>query len=129
MFLIRHNIISYNLNIYIYSRYKQSISQSNRAVRVARLMMSTLIFDKANLDTYPFVKELIRSYFNVEHDEIVHRLHLHDKYVEAKRINVYNYFLKSKTGLELKQRTDVKGLGTEPDFTSQCRRFCCVFNE
>ncbi len=66
-----------------------------------------MIFDKATLDNNPFVKEIISNSFNVEHDEIVHRLHLHDKHIEAKRINAYYYFLKSKTDPELKQRVDV----------------------
>jgi hypothetical protein len=64
------------------------------------------MFDKASLDNNPFVKELISNYFNIEHDEVVHRLHLHDKHMEAKRVNAYNYFLKSKTDPELKQRID-----------------------
>jgi hypothetical protein len=69
-------------------------------------MTSSIVIDKKMLDDNPFVKELIGQYFQIEHDEIMHRLHIHDKYLEAKRINAYKYFIKSKTDPEIKIKID-----------------------
>ena len=69
--------------------------------------MTTLVVDNSMIESNPLVKMLIAEYFKVKHPEDIEaQINNYQKMMERKRQNAYQYFLKSKTDPELKQKLD-----------------------
>ena len=69
--------------------------------------MTSLVIDNSMIESNPLVKKLVAEYFKVnEAETIQQQLINYQKLMDMKRKNAYNYFLKSKTDPDLKQKID-----------------------
>jgi len=69
--------------------------------------MTALVVENSMLESHNLVKKLVADYFKVQGADVIEQqLNNYQKMMEQKRQNAYNYFLKSKTNPELKQRID-----------------------
>jgi len=69
--------------------------------------MTALVVENSMLESHNLVKKLVADYFKVQGADVIEQqLNNYQKMMEQKRQNAYNYFLKSKTNPELKQKMD-----------------------